>query len=325
MNMPGAGPPDDIAALIFRLDAQRIIRWVNEAAAAALGHSAPDLAGIGFDEIASVDAHGVHVFRTAAGPPLATLVAESPPDAAGCVSITAIPVPPAADVAQDAKLAALGELAHHVVHELNQPLSVIRMAIGTARRKLSAGGELDADFIDAKLQRIDNQCVRAAAIVESMRVFVPRNHSVRVALDVNRAVDNAVGMTAPKFRKLNAEVTTKFGEPRRVIGNEMHIEPALLCVLGEIHDRVAAARHERPAAVEVRTAPIRDDTVEIVFTDAAGRPRGPVAATTGIALGMGLALARELVGEMGGRLDIEPGESGMIYRFSLPVARDERD
>ncbi len=326
MNEAQSGVCDELPAMVFQLDAGRRILSVNRAVASQLGFDRASLVGLAFDDIVRDAGAGFHTLDTADGGRRRAVVAHAAPDAKGRSVVTAIMFPAAADAGQDAKLAALGQLAHHVVHELNQPLSVIRMAIGTARRKLSVGDEVDADFIDAKLERIDSQCVRAAAIVEYLRVFVPRNRAIDVQLDVNRAVENAVGMTVPKFRKLNSNLETRLGKACRVMGNEMHIEPALLCVLGEIHDRLQATGGGRPANVDVHTAPVGDDRVEIVVSDSAGaRAAAAGEAGSSITLGMGIDLARELVAELGGTLDAIPGESGMTYRISLPVTNAAGD
>lgn len=322
MNAHDADPFDGIAAMVFGVDADGVVRSVNAAAIEALGRSRADLVGSPFDDFAVPGDGGMTLFATAAGDRVPALVARSGSAGEGVELVTAISVESPPDDTQDAKLAALGGLAHHVVHELNQPLSVIRMAIGTTRRRLSSGGELDAEFIDAKLERIDTQCVRAAAIVECMRVFVPRNRKLTVSLDVNRAVENAVAMTAPRFRKLNVEIGMELGDAARVVGNEMHIEPALLCVLGEIHDRVAASGGDRSAGVKIRTGTSGNDFVEILLADAAGAPTGDAAWASAMSLGMGRALAESLAVELGGRLDCSPVDDGMHYRFILPASRD---
>ena len=76
----------------------------------------------------------------------------------------------AAQIIQASKLATLGEMSTSVAHELNQPLNVIRMAAGNSHRKISTG---TADFLhlNDKLQRIEEQTARAAAIIDHMRMF----------------------------------------------------------------------------------------------------------------------------------------------------------
>jgi C4-dicarboxylate-specific signal transduction histidine kinase len=57
-----------------------------------------------------------------------------------------------------------------IAHELNQPLNVIRMAAGNSRRKISKG-TADLEYLNAKLERVEEQTLRAAAIIDHMRMF----------------------------------------------------------------------------------------------------------------------------------------------------------
>ncbi|MFT7674342.1 MAG: PAS domain S-box-containing protein, partial [Gammaproteobacteria bacterium] len=76
----------------------------------------------------------------------------------------------AAQIIQSSKLATLGEMATSVAHELNQPLNVIRMAAANGRRKIS-NGTADLEYLNDKLERIEEQTARAAAIIDHMRMF----------------------------------------------------------------------------------------------------------------------------------------------------------
>ncbi|MFT5484959.1 MAG: PAS domain S-box-containing protein, partial [Halieaceae bacterium] len=76
----------------------------------------------------------------------------------------------AAQIIQASKLATLGEMSTSVAHELNQPLNVIRMAAGNSRRKI-ANGTADPEYLNDKLERIEDQTARAAAIIDHMRMF----------------------------------------------------------------------------------------------------------------------------------------------------------
>ena len=75
-----------------------------------------------------------------------------------------------AQIIQASKLATLGEMATSVAHELNQPLSIIRMAAESTRRNI-AKGTITNEFLTDKLQYIEDQTARATAIIEHMRMF----------------------------------------------------------------------------------------------------------------------------------------------------------
>jgi signal transduction histidine kinase len=300
-------------------------KWVEQ----ELGYSRDMLVGKPLSFIMCDRASGVQEFRKADGGSLRAITRTSdalPHGRPGLARLVAMPLPITIDPEHSVKLGLLGDLAHHVVHELNQPLSVIRMALGTARRKLRVPGDIDVALLEAKLDRIDAQCMRAAAIAETLRVFVPRDRGHEVSLDIERAIQNALSMCAPVFRKLNVSMDAKVDAAFQVRGNEMHLEPALLCILGEIHDRMEeVVRHADTAALKVTiaTRSVDDGYVEIVIRDNAGVAAEGIdqaRAVSALSLGMGIATAAEIARELHGRLEQEATTEGMIYRVVLPSA-----
>ncbi|MFP3354535.1 histidine kinase dimerization/phospho-acceptor domain-containing protein, partial [Pseudoalteromonas sp. SIMBA_153] len=67
-------------------------------------------------------------------------------------------------------MATLGELATGLVHEINQPLSTMRLALVNTIKRLESG-EVDAEYVTGKLQRIDAQVERVAHLVEHLRTY----------------------------------------------------------------------------------------------------------------------------------------------------------
>ncbi|MFT7675935.1 MAG: nitrogen-specific signal transduction histidine kinase, partial [Gammaproteobacteria bacterium] len=98
-----------------------------------------------------------------------------------------------AQIIQSSKLATLGEMATSVAHELNQPLNVIRMASGNVRRKLSKG-TADPEYLNDKLERIEEQTARAAAIIDHMRMFGREANENPEPIDARNVVTNALDL-----------------------------------------------------------------------------------------------------------------------------------
>lgn len=311
--------------IVDESDERHLVRDCNEAVTERLGFSRESLAGTPLSGIMVERASGAHEFRRADGGSLRAVTVASQTvtdDGERFATLVAVPLPTAIDPEYSAKLSALGDLAHHVVHELNQPLSVIRMALGTARRKLRTSAEVDIPFLEAKLDRMDAQCMRAAAIAETMRIFMPRDRQLKVSLDVDRAMENALSMSAPLFRKRNVVVDTIPGPACHVEGNEMHLEPVLLCILGEVHDRIERLSADTPPTVKLEKRLLDGGELEISIRDNAGIPdEGIVDERIGspVSMGLGVALAMELVGELHGRFEREAGPEGMTYRIVLPT------
>ena len=325
MNRQGDAATPASGAIVFRVDHAGTISEVNGGAASVLGFAPEDLVGRPLGEVLTEKAGGYVELATATGGSLRAVAAVA--EGGAGFEWTLVRLPEVIDPGYSAKLRVLGDLAHHVVHEINQPLSVMRMAIGTARRKLQQGPAVDAAFVDGKLERLDQQCTRAAAITETLRMFVPRDRDRWVRLSVNRAIDNAVRMASPLFRMRNVVLEPVVDRECEITGNEMHLEPALLCVLGHVHERLSGGDQGAAPRVDIRSQ--RDgDEVDIVIEDDAGQcdaGRFDMAKGSPLALGMNLALARELAQEMGGRLDIGSTDAGARFRFRFPVALEAAD
>jgi PAS domain S-box-containing protein len=99
----------------------------------------------------------------------------------------------AAQIIQASKLATLGEMATSVAHELNQPLSIIRMAAENSRRKMSREN-VAIEYLTDKLQRIEEQTARAAAIIDHMRMFGREATEEPALIDPRNVVTNALDL-----------------------------------------------------------------------------------------------------------------------------------
>lgn len=61
------------------------------------------------------------------------------------------------------------------LHDLQQPLNVIRLASGNIRARLAAGLDpLEEQYLHDKLDRIDGQVMRAARQIEHLLATMPR-------------------------------------------------------------------------------------------------------------------------------------------------------
>ncbi len=233
------------------------------------------------------------------------------------------------DAEVSAKLGVLGSLAHHVVHELNQPLSVIRMATGTTRRKL-AMGQADSRYLDDKLARIDEQCLKAAEIVEYMRVYVPRDHKSRVLHDIRRCVSNAIALITPRYRKRNVTLHAELGDVALPLeANEMQLEPIFLGVLDFVEKRISEGAG---GSVEVVAANV-GEVAQIRFEDMSGALEAEAIEKLFVrsdmpgasALGMGLSLSRDLARESGGDLEISNAPMGLRFVVTLPLSEPQTE
>jgi PAS domain S-box-containing protein len=233
----------------------------------------------------------------------------------------------AAKLIQSSKLATLGEMATSVAHELNQPLNVIRMAAANSRRKLS-DGIADPEYLNNKLQRIEEQTARAAVIIEHMRMFGREATEPPEPIDPRNAVMNALDFIGEQLRLAGIEIVTELSEDcGRVLGHTIQMEQVILNLLTNARDAINESEKEPKITLRVFEV---DNVVHITTQDTGGgisdddlhRIFEPFYTTKkmGQGTGLGLSVSYGIVRDMKGTIAAENIDDGALFTITLPMA-----
>lgn len=236
-----------------------------------------------------------------------------------------------------ARLAAVGQLAAGIAHEINNPLSYIGTNLralrgswlGLARSRAGGDPKPDLDelfdegvaMLDESLEGVE----RAAAIVRDVRVFSHAGSETRERLDPNELVERALRVAEPQLRR-RARVERALGEVPLVEGSRRELEQVLLNL---VMNAAQAIPPGRDGVVRVSTAR-RGDAVEIAVADngcgmapeVIERIFDPFFTTkaVGEGTGLGLSISHEIVRRHGGRLRVESAVGcGSRFRVELPA------
>jgi PAS domain S-box-containing protein len=231
---------------------------------------------------------------------------------------------------QTSKLATLGEMATSLAHELNQPLNVIRMAAESTIERLDDGG-VDPDTIRRKLDRISRQTVRAASIIDHMRIFGRKSVGREIPFDPREAVVGALGIIGERLRLHGIEVVTRFVEEcPPVLGHLVQMEQVVLNILSNAFDALDGSDGASPKRICISVrAPDSSGVVDLEFEDNGGGIRPDILdrvfepfMTTkdiGRGTGLGLSISYGIITEMGGTIGIANVDGGTRVTISLPV------
>ena len=216
------------------------------------------------------------------------------------------------------RLAAVGQLAGEVAHELNTPLSNI---LGYAQSALP--GAIDAEQRDA-LMTIEAQARRAGQIVRDMLTAARAPAPSLQVIDLETICAAFVRLVTPLARKQGAVITLEPTGSVPVSGDASRVEQILFNL---VFNAVQAG------ASEVRLTPSVASTPELVVSDnGPGLPEmvrtrlfEPFVTTkpAGQGTGLGLAISQRLAREMGAELEwVEPAR-GACFRLVFPPLAEE--
>ncbi|MBS5839899.1 MAG: PAS domain-containing protein [Pseudomonas sp.] len=236
---------------------------------------------------------------------------------------------------QSAKMATLGEMATGLAHEINQPLNVMRMAIVNVLKRLS-NGDVQIDYLQEKLNRLDTQVQRAARVVDHMRVFGRRSEIEQQVFNPAIAIDGTLSLLSDGLRGKGVEIRCEGLDCAvRVRGHVDQLEQVLINLLVNARDALLGQREKdldfAPwIALGIETDP---GHVRLWVHDNAGGidPRllerifEPFFTTkpVGVGTGLGLSVSYGIIENMGGRLSVSNTEHGARFCIALPVVGDQ--
>jgi signal transduction histidine kinase/PAS domain-containing protein len=223
------------------------------------------------------------------------------------------------------RVAALGQLASSIAHELNQPLAGI-LANAQAARLLLSASHLDVEELQACLADIISDDRRATEVIRRMRSLMKKTESVRMPLTLEDLAANTIRLVANDA--LLHGVTIEFlPAPALPVayGDIVQIQQVILNLL--TNAITAAARGDAATRkVTVWTSAVPGPYVELGVHDSGkgiaeadlGRIFEPFFTTKPDGLGMGLTISRTIVEAHGGRLLVESDPSGgATFRVDL--------
>lgn len=235
----------------------------------------------------------------------------------------------AAQSAQAAKLATLGEMSASLAHELAQPLSVMLFSAETARDALEEQDSEAAALARDQLDRIMRQIARTRTIASHLRDFGRSDPGPEEAVDLSAALDGAMVLAGPALARAGVVVDAAVPATLpKLRGQKLMVEQILVNLMLNARD----AMREMPEGrrrLEIE-AQSRDGQVELRVRDTgSGLPPGAEARifepffTTkplGQGTGLGLSICHGIMRRSGGSIRAENADPGAVMILAFQKA-----
>jgi C4-dicarboxylate-specific signal transduction histidine kinase len=233
-----------------------------------------------------------------------------------------------AELAHASRVAVLGEMSASIAHEVNQPLAAI-VANGQACLRFLAREQPDLNDVRGTVEWIVKDANRAGEVIQRVRALTKKSDTHRAALNINDAVDDAIGLLQREIwtHRISLQTDLATGLPSVLVDPVQLQQVIINLIMNAIEAMHAVENRLRRLAI----LSYQDDLGQVVVAVKDSGP-GLIAenqdrlfhaffSTKPGGLGMGLSICRSIIEAHGGRLSASTNvDHGATFKFALPVA-----
>lgn len=225
------------------------------------------------------------------------------------------------ELVQANRLAILGQVAAGVAHEINQPVATIRAYADNARTYLD---RQQLEPASSNLIEIADLTERIGTITQDLKALARKGRSAAEPVPVQDVLTGAVMLLKSRFAgRLEALVLDRPNPSLFVLGNRLRLEQVMINLLqnaleaietlpgGQVRVSVEEAAETVTVLVEDNGPGIETEVLRQLFT--------PFNTSKEAGLGLGLVIAKDIVGDYGGHIGVESRPTGT--RFSVTLKR----
>ncbi len=223
------------------------------------------------------------------------------------------------------KMAALGELAAGVAHEINNPLTGVLTFSSLMLKKVDENHPWKKD-----LENIVQQTTRCRNIVRGLLDFARQRKPDKKEWDIHTLIDRTLTLVENQARFQNIKIVKEFktGIPMLFVDGDQ-VQQVFMNIVINAADAMAGDG----GTLTIKTN-MRDGMAEVSFTDSGcgmakehlSKLFAPFFTTkeTGKGTGLGLAISYGIIQSHNGEIDVESKVGkGSTFRIKLPIGKDD--
>lgn len=219
-----------------------------------------------------------------------------------------------------ATLAGVGRLTHHVAHDLKNPLGALKLYALLLERHVREAKPDGRELTEKIARAIDH----LAAVVTEVTTFGLPGPLDRSAVALATVADECLATLAERAESAGVEVVRRYEPGVTALGDAPALRRALERLVENALDAMKSGGRltvssGRATAEEVEVAV--EDTGAGMPPDVQARLFEPFFTTKTDAVGLGMVIARQVIGQHGGRIEVRSQpNAGTAVRIVLPAA-----
>ena len=213
------------------------------------------------------------------------------------------------------RIASLSTLAAGLAHEIRNPLNSAHLQLELARRRLARVQDASVKDALGSTETVSAELTRLAALLDEFLQFARPHNLRRLRADLRLTADGVVSLLLPEAQQAGITLAVEPGGPVMAEFDEDRIKQVLVNL---VRNAIDAAGPTGRVTVRVVDGP----RVE-VEDDGPGIPPGarifePFFTTKQGGTGLGLTIVHRIVGDHGGRVDVDSVPGRTIFAVTLP-------
>ena len=226
-------------------------------------------------------------------------------------------------LAQQAKMAAMGEMIDAIAHQWKQPLNAISMLSELAEMDFEEG-EVDLAYMQNHKAQVFAQIEHLIATLDEFRNFFRPNKNSS-EFEIKKAIESVLVLVKDEFIKHQIEIELSEEKSLHVEGIENEFKHIVLNILNNAKDAfVDNSIKEKKIAIKITGH--EDKNIVSICDNAGGVPEHIIKdifkpnVTTkaeGKGTGIGLYMSEQIAQKMGGRLRVKNSNKGACFTLEF--------
>ena len=231
---------------------------------------------------------------------------------------------------QQARLAQMGEMIGNIAHQWRQPLNEISLLIQSFEMAFYRD-RLNEEFLEKRLEESEEIIDKMSQTIDDFRNFFNPNKE-KSLFSINGSIEDGIKLLQASFDNSSIEIKKDFSDEVELFGFQNEFEQVILNILSNAKDilisrdcqirrvEISISKYENWAFVSI------SDTGGGVSEKSLSRVFEPYFTTKeqGEGTGIGLYMSKSIIERMGGKIEVENGELGAVFKISLPIGvKDE--
>lgn len=217
---------------------------------------------------------------------------------------------------QTAKLAAIGELASNIAHELNNPLTSVLGYTQLIKE------EEDFTEIGADLDVIEKECRRAKDIIRQLLEFAKKRPLRIKSMDLNDSLSYVLDLVRVQVRKNNIEIITDYTPDTTIKGDENQLKQVFINIVNN-----AIQSMEKSGKLSIITEQVDGNVIVKISDSGSGMSEDVIkkifepffTTKKEKGTGVGLSVSYKIIKSHNGSIDVESIQGkGTTFIITLP-------